>query len=69
MGYFWKKAFVLLIGLAVAGIDEGIQTFVQGRSGQISDVLLDFFGVTAACLILTLLHTLRKRKQDKARRT
>lgn len=39
--YFWK-IFVLCI--LVSSADESIQLFVEGRSGQISDVLLDSIG-------------------------
>ena len=37
----------LFAGLLTAVLDETIQLFVEGRSGQISDVLLDFSGVLA----------------------
>ena len=39
----WKVAICL--GILVACFDETIQLFVEGRSGQISDVLLDSCGV------------------------
>lgn len=45
--YFWK-VFVLCI--FVASTDETIQLFVEGRSGQVSDVLLDSVGAcTGLC--------------------
>ena len=37
----------LFAGLMTAVLDETIQLFVEGRSGQVSDVLLDFSGVLA----------------------
>lgn len=43
---------MLLLGLAIPLADETIQLFVPGRSGIITDVLLDFSGVLfglAAC--------------------
>ena len=39
-----KKRVGLLLCTVVASIDESIQLFVPGRSGQISDVVLDCFG-------------------------
>jgi len=54
---------VLLSGFLTACADETIQRFVPGRSGQISDVLLDTSGTIVAiaiCSLLVVLH--RKRK-------
>lgn len=45
---------VLFFGLLSAVIDETIQLFSIGRSGQISDVLLDFSGVIAGAGIMLL---------------
>ncbi len=44
-------------GILVAAIDETIQRFVPGRSGAVTDVLLDSSGVLAgaACLFLILI--------------
>lgn len=36
---------VLLHGLLTAVIDETVQLFVEGRSGELRDVLIDFSGV------------------------
>lgn len=41
----------LLSAFLVASADETIQLFVEGRSGQISDVLLDFCGAFFGCLL------------------
>ena len=38
--------------LMVASVDETIQLFVSGRSGQVSDVVLDFVGALCGILIL-----------------
>lgn len=46
--------FVFLHGVVVAILDEGLQTFVKGRSGDIKDVLIDTLGVLAAYLLITL---------------
>lgn len=46
---------VLFLGLFIPVIDETIQLFVEGRSGQISDVILDFSGVIAGIIITSIL--------------
>ena len=38
--------------LLVASVDETIQLFVSGRSGQVSDVLLDLVGALCGIIIL-----------------
>ncbi len=45
----------LLCQIAVAGADEYHQTFVPGRTGQLSDVLLDTCGGVLACTLVWLL--------------
>ena len=40
------------MGLFVAFIDETIQLFVVGRSGEIRDMWIDFAGVALATLIM-----------------
>ncbi len=52
---------ILFSGLAAAVIDETIQLNVIGRSGQISDVLLDFSGVVTGALIMFFIFSLYKR--------
>jgi len=58
----WGNAlcFGLFLGLSVAVCDETIQLFVEGRSGQLSDVWIDFSGAAAGTLIVVL--ACRKRK-------
>lgn len=51
-------------GYAVPFLDETIQLFVKGRSGQISDVWLDCVGVAFGTLLMALLG-LRKGRIDK----
>lgn len=49
--------------LAVPVLDEFLQTFIQGRSGSVSDVLLDFTGGTVGfvlCLLVVFLIDRRK---------
>ena len=45
----------LLIGILYSVSDEIHQTFVPGRSGQISDVILDSFGVLFGCAIIVII--------------
>ncbi len=42
--------------------DEGIQLFVPGRSGQLTDVLIDLSGVCAGALLATIISSLRRRR-------
>lgn len=62
------KAFsaALIAGAAVAACDELLQRFSDGRSGQLSDVLLDIGGVLcgAAVVIGIVSLTVRKRKKS-----
>ncbi len=57
---------VLFFGLLTPVIDETIQLYTPGRSGQVSDVCLDFLGVltgiTAVLLVVCAVRQLRKRK-------
>lgn len=57
---------ILLAGLATAVIDETIQLNVAGRSGQITDVLLDFSGVITGAVFMLLFYMIyRKIKKIK----
>ena len=53
-------ALTAFAGFLAAFVDETIQLFAPGRSGQISDVWLDFAGLALAQLILRL--ALRKKE-------
>ncbi|MBR5515267.1 MAG: VanZ family protein [Clostridia bacterium] len=60
------KSFLLpsyLIGTLYAVSDEIHQLYVPGRSGQISDVLLDSAGVLLGCLLIFILYKLIKKKR------
>ncbi len=63
----WELRFKLPKALAicvmVASVDETIQLFVPGRSGQISDVILDGVGALTGILALLALKRWRDRKQ------
>lgn len=53
----------LFVGLMVPVSDESIQLFVEGRSGQVSDVVLDFTGFVTGTLLFFLLFFLFTRKK------
>ena len=50
----------LLVCMAVASVDETIQLFVEARSGQVSDVLLDSAG---ALVGITLILLIKKNRE------
>lgn len=54
----------VLLGLLIPLLDETIQLFVSGRSGQISDVWLDCSGVVLGTVIM-LLWTARKARRKR----
>ncbi|MCQ2513497.1 MAG: VanZ family protein [Ruminococcus sp.] len=49
---------ILFFGLLVPVLDETIQLNVEGRSGQITDVLLDFSGVITGTLLMLAFLTI-----------
>ncbi len=57
-----KVSYGLLLSILIAGLyactDEYHQTFVPGRSGQLSDVLLDTIGAAAGAICFSLLGIL-----------
>ncbi|HIR57041.1 MAG TPA: VanZ family protein [Candidatus Gallacutalibacter pullicola] len=64
----WKdKIFIpLFFGLLVPVCDEFLQLFVPGRSGQVSDVVLDFSGVLTGIGVLIVIFTaVSKRRPQK----
>ena len=66
----WSKHYLNVImglsfGLLVAAITEIIQLSVPGRSGEITDVLIDFSGYLLGTLIVGLILFLVIRKQNK----
>lgn len=71
---FYKKplggVFIkLFISLFTAVIDEAIQLNVEGRSGQVTDILLDFSGCVNGIILSTLIILIyiyyKKRKEMK----
>ncbi len=74
LGLFWgiyyhlEKAiktpniFTIIQGIITASLDEFIQKFIPGRSGQLTDVLIDTSGVIFAVLIIYIIKKINKRK-------
>ena len=56
-------AVPLVIGVAVASIDEVIQIFVPGRGPHIRDVGIDTLGVVIGVLILSVIAWIKKIKK------
>ena len=73
-GAFIGRRTSILAGILVpwciasvyAVTDEIHQLFVPGRSGQVSDVLLDSAGVLAGLLVLAGVRLLRQRQREAA---
>ena len=57
-----KKSIVitLLISISYAAFDETVQTFVPGRSGQVSDVIIDGVGAAAGIAFYLLVRKLKR---------
>ena len=55
----------LVIGIVYASSDEIHQRFVSGRSGQITDVMIDSFGVLFGILIVMLVMECTRRILSK----
>lgn len=54
-----------LMGVLYAVSDEVHQLFVPGRSGQVTDVCIDSFGVLTGTLVFLLLLRITERKQNE----
>lgn len=54
-----------LLTIAFASIDEYHQTFVAGRGGQVSDVILDSAGGLTAIIMSVIIMKLNKKKQPR----
>ena len=58
----------LSLGLLLAIITETIQLFVEGRSGELTDILIDFSGYSLGALIIGLVLFLVIRNRNKKAR-
>ena len=50
-------------GLLAALLDETLQLFAAGRSGQVSDVWLDLAGFLAGWILIALISLIRKKRR------
>ncbi len=55
-GFIKRFAVPSLVGLFIAFIDETIQLFVVGRSGEVRDMWIDFAGVALGTLIILAIN-------------
>lgn len=64
-----RRGILVPWGIAAlyAATDEFHQLFVPGRSGQVSDVVLDSAGVLAGVLVLAGIRTLYRRRLERRR--
>ncbi len=60
----WKRRIAIGTAATVlfAALDEYHQTFVPGRSGNLTDVCIDSVGAIAASIVLYIFFTLRKQR-------
>jgi VanZ family protein len=70
---YYRKPFkgifiTMFVCLATAVSDEALQIFSEGRSSQVSDVILDFSGsftgLIVTSLLITLIYRIFKRRKD-----
>lgn len=54
---------VLFLGLLIPVVDETVQLFANGRSSQVSDILLDFGSVIVGVVLVGLMRSLRQRRK------
>lgn len=72
LGFFLSQClrsnpiFPAFAGLVCALTDETIQLFVQGRSGQVSDVWVDFSGIAVAVAVCFLFRVIRRMRRKRA---
>ena len=57
--------FAFIISVMYASLDEFHQTFVPGRSGQISDVFIDSIGIAASVFLFHVILSMEKAAINK----
>ena len=60
-----REVITIIAGALYAMSDEIHQTFIQGRSGQVTDVLLDTFGVIVGTILVLGIIKILKNKRAK----
>ena len=63
----WKRIllYAWIIGTAYSATDEFHQLFVEGRSGELLDVMIDSSGVFIGSLVAVLVGSLTERRKNK----
>lgn len=64
---FKKLLFSSLLTVIFAALDEFHQTFVDGRSGNPIDVMIDSIGIVIAVLLLFIIHVIHQNKMKHRR--
>lgn len=64
--YHGHLAFICIALVLVPSIDETIQLFVAGRSGQVTDALLDCCGAATGVLLTYAVSRLRARRAARS---
>ncbi len=64
--YRKRIVYILFFGLLTACVDEFIQSFSYGRSAEVLDVFIDFFGTNMGMIIGGAFHMFRRRKRCRA---
>lgn len=54
----------LIIGMEYAALDEIHQLFIDGRAGQVKDVLIDTIGVAIGICFLMICYKIRQKRKD-----
>ena len=57
-------ALTFLIAIAAAALDEFHQSFIEGRVGTPTDVLVDSIGIILAMITAYILHIINKRRRE-----
>lgn len=55
----------LFFGLLIAVLDEFIQLHVEGRSGMVSDVVLDFSGIVTGVFFVLIILIIKKKASNR----
>jgi|SRR5690554_3386485 len=61
----YRIIYSFSLSLLIAVIDETIQTFIPGRSGNIVDVLIDTIGIVLGIGLIILINLFNSRKKKK----
>lgn len=66
-GTVMRRVLQCWMGVMIPLVDETLQLFTEGRSGQISDVWLDAAGAFTGCLAMGGIYWLLKRRGERSR--